>query len=52
MMKTFEANISFSKGIVEIERSDLKTPGQIEVPGDFSSAAFFIGACLISENSK
>ncbi len=52
MMKTFEANISFSKGIVEIEKSDLKTPGQIEVPGDFSSAAFFIGACLISENSE
>ena len=52
MMKTFEANISSSKGIIEIERSDLKTPGQIEVPGDFSSAAFFIGACLISENSE
>ena len=30
----------------------LKTPRQIEVPGDFSSAAFFISACLISENSE
>ena len=52
MMKTFEANISSSNGIIEIEKSDLKTPGQIEVPGDFSSAAFFISACLISENSE
>ena len=49
MMKTFEANISFSKGIIEIERSDLKTPGQIEVPGDFSSAAFFIIRALGSK---
>ena len=52
MMKTFEANISSSNGIIEIEKSDLKTPGQIEVPGDFSSAAFFISACLISGNSE
>ena len=52
MMKTFGANILSSNGIIEIERSDLKTPGQVEVPGDFSSAAFFIGACLISENSE
>ena len=37
---------------ITIEKSDLKTPGQIEVPGDFSSAAFFISACLISENSE
>ena len=52
MMKTFGANISSTNGIIEIERSDLKTPGQIEVPGDFSSAAFFISACLISTNSE
>ena len=52
MMKTFGANISSSNGIIEIQRSDIKTPGQIEVPGDFSSAAFFISACLISENSE
>ncbi|KAA0257775.1 3-phosphoshikimate 1-carboxyvinyltransferase [Deferribacter autotrophicus] len=44
---------------LEIDNDEIKVPGKqilkpsiVEVPGDFSSAAFFIGAALMFENSE
>lgn len=50
MLKHLEANIS-DKNEITIEKSEL-TPKDITIPGDISSAAFFIAAALLVKNSE
>lgn len=51
MLKAMGANLSVEKTIVSIEKSELE-PIDIEIPGDISSAAYFICAGLIVPNSE
>ena len=52
MLKRFGAKIKVDGLRVAIERSILKSPGRISVPGDISSAAFLIVAALILDSSS
>ena len=48
MLKLFKADINFGKSKISIKNSTLRSPGTIQIPGDVSSAAFFIvGACVL-----
>jgi 3-phosphoshikimate 1-carboxyvinyltransferase len=47
----FGANISFSETETTLKETEKFTSQNIEIPGDFSSSAFFIVAALISKNS-
>ena len=51
MLKSFGAEIDFSEGRAAIRRSELKGM-EIEVPGDFSSAAFFIAGATLVRGSQ
>lgn len=51
MLKAMGANLSVEKTTVSIEKSELE-PIDIEIPGDISSAAYFICAGLIVPNSE
>jgi 3-phosphoshikimate 1-carboxyvinyltransferase len=51
-LKLFRADIKVDKDKIRIRRSSLKSPGSVLIPGDISSAAFFIVAGLITTNSK
>ena len=51
MLKSMDCNITINGKIVSVSKSDLK-PLNIEIPGDISSAAYFIAAALIVPNSK
>ncbi len=51
MLKAMGANLSVEGTTVSIEKSELK-PIDIEIPGDISSAAYFICAGLIVPNAK
>jgi len=51
MLSAMGANINVSNGIISISNSEL-CPVNIEIPGDISSAAFFIAAALIVPNSS
>lgn len=51
MLKSMGANLSVEKTTVSIEKSELE-PIDIEIPGDISSAAYFICAGLIVPNSE
>lgn len=51
MLKAMGANLSVEKTTVSIEKSEL-VPIDIEIPGDISSAAYFICAGLIVPNSE
>lgn len=51
MLKAMGADILSNDNTVTIKKSEL-TPIQAEIPGDISSAAFFITAALIVPNSK
>lgn len=51
MLKAMGANLSVEKTSVSIEKSELE-PIDIEIPGDISSAAYFICAGLIVPNSE
>lgn len=51
MLKAMGANLSVEKTTVSIEKSELE-PIDIEIPGDISSAAYFICAGLIVLNSE
>lgn len=51
MLSAMGANINASNGIISISNSEL-CPVNIEIPGDISSAAFFIAAALIVPNSS
>ena len=52
MLKLFGANIEIQKAKTTIRKSHLETPKQITVPGDISSAAFFVVAGLLVKDSK
>ena len=51
MFEYFGANISFSETETTLKETEKFTSQNIEIPGDFSSSAFFIVAALISKNS-
>jgi len=53
MLKTFGANIVINKNSITLNPSkDLTSPGQIYIPGDISSAAFFMVLALIIPGAK
>lgn len=52
MLKLFNYPISTSKNSIEVNPGILESPKIIKVPGDFSSASFFIVAALLSEDSR
>ena len=52
MLKLFKYPISKSKNSIEVNPGILESPKIIKVPGDFSSASFFIVAELLSEDSR
>jgi 3-phosphoshikimate 1-carboxyvinyltransferase len=50
MLRTFGVNVQVNDGRIEIERPSRLLGCRLEVPGDFSSAAFFIVAgCLAAD---
>ena len=51
LLSQMGADIDIKNSIISIKSSELK-PANIEIPGDISSAAFFIVASLIVPNSK
>ena len=51
MFEYFGASISFSETETTLKETEKFTSQNIEIPGDFSSSAFFIVAALISKNS-
>jgi 3-phosphoshikimate 1-carboxyvinyltransferase len=51
MFEYFGASISFSEKETTLKETEKFTSQNIEIPGDFSSSAFFIVAALISKNS-
>jgi 3-phosphoshikimate 1-carboxyvinyltransferase len=52
MMRMFGARIRVAKNRIELAPCPLKSPGTIQIPGDISSAAFFIVAALIVKGSR
>ena len=52
MLKLFNYPMSKSKNSIEVNPGILESPKIIKVPGDFSSASFFIVAALLSEGSR
>ena len=52
MLKDFSSPISSENNRIHITGGDLLSPGQVQVPGDASSAAFLILATLISKGSE
>jgi 3-phosphoshikimate 1-carboxyvinyltransferase len=52
MLAYFGAAIRVSKGRISLKPGSLKTPGRLVIPGDISSAAFFIVAGLIVPGSR
>ena len=52
MLSDFGCNISADSDSIKMEPGKLISPNKIEVPGDISSAAFFIVGSIISKNSQ
>ncbi len=52
MLKVFGAKIKVKAETIRIENSDLKSPSQIFIPNDFSSASFFIALAVLFKDSK
>ena len=52
MLSDFGCNISVDSDSIIMEPGKLISPNKIEVPGDISSAAFFIVGSIISKNSQ
>ncbi|MBU2541020.1 MAG: 3-phosphoshikimate 1-carboxyvinyltransferase [Candidatus Omnitrophica bacterium] len=54
MLKTFGVSVSVKAGNIRLQppKKELKGPPQITIPGDFSSAAFFIVAALLLNGSR
>tara|TARA_B100000073_G_scaffold105764_1_gene84856 strand:- start:1861 stop:3168 length:1308 start_codon:yes stop_codon:yes gene_type:complete len=52
MFEYFGANISYSKTETTLEKTMNFNSQNIEIPGDFSSSAFYIVASIISKNSE
>ncbi len=51
MLRFFGADLRVSGGDIVVKRSDLVSPGLVNIPGDISSAAFFIVAALVLKGS-
>ena len=52
MLKAFGASLKKEKGFIYSKKSDLQSPGSIFIPGDLSSASFFIALGAILDNSS
>jgi 3-phosphoshikimate 1-carboxyvinyltransferase len=53
MLELFKSDIKARRGSVVVSGlKELTSPGKIDIPGDISSAAFFMVACSIVPNSK
>ena len=52
MLQLFNYPIISKKNTIKINAGKLETPRKIDIPGDFSSASFFIVATLIAKKSK
>ena len=52
MLGLFNYPISIKNNSIEVNPGTLQSPNIIKVPGDFSSASFFIIAALLSEKSR
>lgn len=52
MLKGFGIKLEISSEEISIEGGQTLSPHVIQVPGDFSSAAFWIGAALITQKSS
>ncbi len=52
MLKEFGGRVSRKGEAIVVSSSSLKTPGTISIPGDFSSAAFFIVLGTILKDSQ
>ena len=52
MLKLFGAKIKKRKGVISCQKNVLKTPGEIFIPYDLSSASFFIALATLVEGSK
>ena len=52
MLQLFNYPIISKKNTIKIHTGKLETPQKIDIPGDFSSASFFIVATLIAKKSK
>ncbi len=54
MLRAFGVSISSKHNHIKLEppKAKLKSPSQIMIPGDFSSAAFFIVAALLMNGSR
>ncbi|BAI81546.1 3-phosphoshikimate 1-carboxyvinyltransferase [Deferribacter desulfuricans SSM1] len=52
MLKYFGVNLDINNGVIEVNKKYQLKSTEFTVPGDFSSAAFFIGAALMFENSE
>ncbi|PIY83681.1 MAG: 3-phosphoshikimate 1-carboxyvinyltransferase [Candidatus Omnitrophica bacterium CG_4_10_14_0_2_um_filter_44_9] len=52
MLKLFNADLTMGGKSVCVKKGILRTPGLVNIPGDISSAAFFIVAALLVKNSK
>lgn len=51
MMETFGANVQIHENTIAVTKSSLETPGNIQIPGDISSAAFILSAGAIVPDS-
>ena len=52
MLREFNCNISNDVHAIKMIPSRLQSPGIIQVPGDLSSAAFFIVGAILAEDSE
>jgi 3-phosphoshikimate 1-carboxyvinyltransferase len=52
MLKSFGVDLSISDKTITINPVERLRPAEIYVPGDFSSAAFFLGASIMFEGSE
>ena len=52
MLKYFGASLNVSNNCITLKSPNFLKPKDLEIPGDFSSAAFIIVAVLLSQNSK
>lgn len=43
-MRRFGIQVDYSKGVFRVEQGSYKSPGEIDVEGDYSNAAFFLTA--------
>ncbi|NUV00011.1 3-phosphoshikimate 1-carboxyvinyltransferase [Marinitoga sp. 1154] len=51
LLKFMNANIEIKKDLIRIRKSDLE-PLNFKIPGDFSSASFFITLAILHQNAK